>query len=89
MERPITIEKSTKTKAIVYTALLILLGSSALFFSQSAVMSSGCILLGMIMGIIIYFDKSYRAKYLPTVHNVYLIAIIVLLLGLAIYRWMM
>lgn len=73
-----------KAKAIFYTVLIILAGSLGLLFNQNLIIRPVSLLILAIVAVLIYFDKEYRNKYIPSVPNWFIfIAIILCLIAFA------
>jgi hypothetical protein len=79
--------KTPYSRLILYVASIIVIGSTGLLFNQITVVRHICILAMLIIAILIYFDKNYRNKYIPSLPNWFLVGIIVALLLLFVYSF--
>ncbi len=74
-----------KAKLYIYSGLLFLAGPLGMVFSKNLTIKSIGFLIAIVVCIMIYCDKEYRNKYLPTLPGWSIIAIILIILFLFVY----
>lgn len=75
-----------KAKVIFYIVFIILFGNLGMLFNQNMIIKSVSLLILALVGILIYFDKEYRNKYIPSVPNWFIISAIIYCLILFVYQ---
>lgn len=75
-------------RVVLYTVLIVALGIIPLIFNQNYIIRNLCMSGLLIVAIVIYFDKKYRNKYIPSIPNWLILSIIILvflLLGISLF----
>jgi hypothetical protein len=75
------------SKAVFYIVTIIVSGAISLLFNKILIIRGISFLIMLIVAILIYFDKKYRNKYIPSMPNWFLLGIIIIVLALYVYSF--